>query len=514
MKKLLGLFMVVALVLSVCGCSAAKDAVSGSEIESPADALTGEDKQNTEDTKSFENEQADNSVGIGATHENINGSKNNSSAKTNSQKTPSQNKVNTQTTPSQNKVNTQTTPKKTESSVTKNNSAQNGQSKVILTGITAKHIGKKLKTGDVLTKKDFEVTAQYSDKTKKTVTDFSISLTKVNTVGNNTVTITYRDKVCRLTLNVLEGNAANANPGTDFAYRIENNEVVITEYVGESGAVVIPAWIDNMPVTKIYSLKGKAENIIIPNSVNSLVRECFSDNKNLTSITFGAGIREIGDHVCSGCTNLKTVTFKNGITSIGNCMFISCSNLESVFIPDSVSIIEAWAFYGCSKLKHISFGNKVSIIEDKAFENCEGLTDIVLPDGILELGTEAFSGCKNLKSVTIGGKITDLGTHIFSSCAKLTNVTIKNGLTSIGNCMFIGCSNLKEINIPNSVTEIQPWAFASCTSLETLNFSKNISEIGYNALYQCSNLKNIHVSIGSYAERWCINEGLSKCLKY
>ena len=91
----------------------------------------------------------------------------------------------------------------------------------------------------------------------------------------------------------------------DFEYEIDDSKVVITDYTGAGGDVVVPDMIDGLPVTTI------------------------------------------GESAFSGCTGLTSITLPNSITSIGSKAFSGCTGLTSITLPNSVTTIGRGAFKGC-----------------------------------------------------------------------------------------------------------------------------------------------------------------------
>ncbi len=96
-------------------------------------------------------------------------------------------------------------------------------------------------------------------------------------------------------------------------------------------------------------------NLVIPNSVTSIV-----------------------DYAFSGCSGLTSVTIPNSVTSIGYCVFEGCSGLTSVTIPNSVTSIGKEAFRYCSGLTSVTIGSGVTSIGLNAFDRVDIPTVISL----------------------------------------------------------------------------------------------------------------------------------------
>lgn len=97
-----------------------------------------------------------------------------------------------------------------------------------------------------------------------------------------------------------------------FEYKIENDEATITGYNDRSAkSIIIPGFIDNLPVTKIGSFSfahcNTTLNIILPNSVTYLGENSFIGNDMLiiNNIELKEGINVVNNRFI----------FYNGYTS-------------------------------------------------------------------------------------------------------------------------------------------------------------------------------------------------------
>ena len=119
-----------------------------------------------------------------------------------------------------------------------------------------------------------------------------------------------------------------------------------------SGDLVIPAYIDGLPVRKVN------EAAFILSSVRS--------------IKFPHTIREIGARAFADCWYLTNVTFEAGVSTIGTGAFSNCVSLTSITFPATLSYLGANCFQGCVELKDVYFlGNaprlEVAGLTDKSY---------------------------------------------------------------------------------------------------------------------------------------------------
>ncbi len=210
------------------------------------------------------------------------------------------------------------------------------------------------------------------------------------------------------------------------------------------------------------------------------------------------------------------------VTTIGEEAFKYCWELTSITIPDSVTTIGDGAFYGCPSLTGITIPDSVTSIGTNPFAFCAVLTDIQVSlnhptlatiDGVLfEKATKkliCYPCAFTEKSYAIPRGIRVIGDNAFSSCESLTSITIPDTVTTIGGYAFYGCESLTSIAIPDSVTTIGDSAFSRCSSLTSITIPDTVTTIGRWAFDGCSALKTVTVTRGSFAEQYCIDNGLS-----
>ncbi len=165
-------------------------------------------------------------------------------------------------------------------------------------------------------------------------------------------------------------------------------------------------------------------DLVIPDSVTSIVGSAFYKCSSLTSVTIPNSVKSIGYSAFESCSSLTSVTIPDSVTSIGQNAFKGCSSLTSVTIPNSVTSIEEAAFCGCSSLTSVTIPDSVKSIGFRAFESCSSLTSVTIPNSVTSIIISAFQGCSSLTSVTIEneeGKVT-IHKYTFPDKAKITYV--------------------------------------------------------------------------------------------
>lgn len=218
-----------------------------------------------------------------------------------------------------------------------------------------------------------------------------------------------------------------------YTYTVTNDYATITQYLGNSADVVIPAEIGGYPVASV------GEN-------------AFSSTKTI-SIIIADGISRIDDSAFQDCYALKKVILPSSLTSIGDYAFYSCSSLSEVHLPEGLNEIG-----------------------ESAFSYTSSLESIALPSSLRMLGIEAFSS-SGLLSISIPANVTNLPEGLFYFCEHLASVTFPEGLISVGDRVFEGCLSLQHVRLPESTVAVGYRAFAGCTALQTVWFPRGIQSI-------------------------------------
>ncbi len=203
------------------------------------------------------------------------------------------------------------------------------RAEVVLGGLEAAYMGRKITTGQKLYPEDFEVSLVYSDKTRVKLKseEYTISPDVAGAVGPMKVEVHWLkgNQKIAVNLNVLEGIVLSGDMVNKGVIDAESKQEVVLNW----GDVKIPESI--IQDGKEYLVKEIANN-------------AFSEKK------------------------ITSIEMPNSITKIGISAFAKCSEIKKLVLPDRLEQIEPFAFYKCS-----------------------GLTgNLVIPSSVTEIGNAAF----------------------------------------------------------------------------------------------------------------------------
>lgn len=209
----------------------------------------------------------------------------------------------------------------------------------------------------------------------------------------------------------------------------DDEGVHITEYEGKDNEIIIPDYIDDIPVVEID------DNV-------------FERNTYLKTISIPETVIRIGDDAFSHCASLNQVILNEGLIEIGAGCFQACDSLEVIAIPTSVKKIGTVAF-------------------TKSFYNSDDIT-LVIPAETDYIGSSVVGGGfkieidsdnKNYK-ITDDSLLTYDGKTLVSYFGDAEEYTIPEGVETIESFAFD--PGIKRVIFPETLIEIKPYAFNMC----------------------------------------------------
>ena len=291
----------------------------------------------------------------------------------------------------------------------------------------------------------------------------------------------------------------------DWEFKLLDNKIKITDYIGEGGDVVIPETIYDCPVVEIEANVFNSENVkslTFPTGIKE-IPTWMSDNDSLETIIFSEGTEIIHQYAFDRCRNLKNVKLPETLKKIGGAAFEGTA-ITSIEIPASVMTIGGQAFRGTNLISvdlsksNISFG-------DGVFMNCKNLKTVKFHPELTQIKPYTFEGCEALETIEIPSSVSYIGFDAFQDCVNLKNVILPVNLKKIGGAAFANCDKLVEVVVPYGVETIgdgASGAFAYCDSLKSLFFPDTVTEIG-GGDYSWPDNCIIYCSKNSFTEKYC-----------
>ena len=264
----------------------------------------------------------------------------------------------------------------------------------------------------------------------------------------------------------------------NFEYALlENGDAELIRYNGPEGNVNIPYALDGHPITAVRGNPFYYYNSPDDSGIKNCTISVPVDHPYLATI----------DGVLFGQSDRRLISYFPSLP--GTALSVNDELWEDI----------AWEY---------EIPQGIQIIGENAFYHCTELEGVIIPDSVTSIGYSAFEGCTGLRNVTIPDGVTSIEAFTFCDCTGLKSVTIPDSVTSIGNCAFSICKGLTVVIIPNSVTTIESQVFYDCTELTSVTIPDSVTSIDNSAFNDCPNL-TLTVAPGSYAESYCINNGLS-----
>ena len=160
--------------------------------------------------------------------------------------------------------------------------------------------------------------------------------------------------------------SANA---TEFVYKKVKGGIRI-DATTATGGVVIPEFIDGLPVIKVG-------------------RNAFAKRKDITSVILPQYLTEIepGAFADSG---IISIAIPNNVEDIGESAFQNCKLLQHIQLPQNLKVIKTYTFGGCTGLTSIQIPHGTTAISERAFDRCKNLKKIQIPSSVTRIGFAAI----------------------------------------------------------------------------------------------------------------------------
>lgn len=318
-----------------------------------------------------------------------------------------------------------------------------------------------------------------------------------------------------LVLSLFMAAPAQALTEGDWEYKLLDNEVILTNYLGSGGDVVIPHEIRGAAVTKIEGgldlLYRKATSISVPGTIKNVELGSSYGWDELRSIEFCEGVESITGCILQDFPNLTQVSLPSTLVRIGAYAFQN-TGFKQIDLPSSVKYIDGSAFND-SALETVDMSGLSDVTLGVAcFANCDNLREIKLPNDLKTIPQSMASGCYNLTHIDIPISVTEIKNLAFSSCG-LTELVIPSDMKLLGCGAFLG-NKLTEVVVPYGVTKAGDSGkygyglFNNMPTLQAVYIPDTVTKMDANIIKESTNAI-IYCTADSFAASFCKKNEIS-----
>lgn len=105
------------------------------------------------------------------------------------------------------------------------------------------------------------------------------------------------------------------------------------------------------------------KELLLPPSVERLHSRSFCDCANLERVVVNSSLVHLSKSVFEHCTNLKELDLRKaaGMRNVPEYLCYGCTNLETVRLNHNAKLVADYVFVGCDNLKKVSYGENTVI---------------------------------------------------------------------------------------------------------------------------------------------------------
>lgn len=277
----------------------------------------------------------------------------------------------------------------------------------------------------------------------------------------------------------------NALTSGVFGYKIVDDSLEITSYIGSSETAVIPETIIGYPVKSIAEKAfrySSIKSVTIPKGVISIKQSAFSDCKSLKSVKLPETLESIGDTAFYNCENLSSsIRFPKSLKTIGDSAFENCWDMTYAIVPKTVETIGYCAFgyyystdanekyYDFKRSDFRIFGYEDSAASEYADKMSLEFCDL----------NKGVSACTSNEMDFFIDASSNAELSYYAGSSKKPSIPSKvsgHPVKYIGAMSFYG-SDITSVTIPSSVTEVREWAFENCADFKSIRIPPTVKTI-------------------------------------
>ena len=217
--------------------------------------------------------------------------------------------------------------------------------------------------------------------------------------------------------------------------------------------------------------------------IRHIADSAFVNNRRITNLTVGSGIRTIGEAAFRKCSYMTTASIAADTVKV--VAFDGCSDLESLDLQEGVVNVESFSIITLDRVTTIHIPSTITKFDGACYYNTQmrqytGNTDRTKPYFVDNNGCLFYNYKGDIRLVhcppfsgvsTIPGYVNTVWAMAFYHFNG-TKIFIPFGVKTIGYAAFQEASNLTHVFIPSSVTDLNTsWTFFGCNNLIELTIN-------------------------------------------
>lgn len=277
------------------------------------------------------------------------------------------------------------------------------------------------------------------------------------------------------------------NKGTSITWPSDDKSVELGEQafsISSITSLTLPAGVTVVPNQCFQSCSYLTTVTLGPNVV-SIGAESFWNCSKLINVELNDNLNYIGVKAFQN-DPIVSIRIPDSVNKMDNECFSNCSKLTTVKLPASIKEVPYMAFYYCSSLNAIEIPANVKVIGEKAFYQCKKMTTLTLHEGLEIIGRNAFDNCVEIEELTIPSTVTKLEGYSFQNSGLKRVVNHASDIEFEYYC-FNQCSQMTQFDSDAYIKKLQNNVFYKCTSLKKFNYTADtpISYYGVSTFEGC-----------------------------
>lgn len=207
---------------------------------------------------------------------------------------------------------------------------------------------------------------------------------------------------------------------SELTYEPFEDGVMITGYKGDETNLILPTYLDGLPVVAIgvdaCSERNRLNQVVLPRRLETILNSAFSYCPNLCSVTFPASLERIDYYAFYRC-NLTQIALPASVSTLGYNAFDSNPNLIHASFGSGMPYLDETVLTDCPALETLEIESAGCL---SGFSNLSNLRTLSLGDGVCSLVSGAFSNCRALRDVYLSASVSFIASDVFSGANALT----------------------------------------------------------------------------------------------